>query len=69
MALAEPYLLQAPPEATIQNSVEHHCTCSVGIALFIDHQVSPDELLKRADHAMYEAKESGRNQIRLYRSL
>jgi len=45
---------------------EHHCTSSIGVCLFINHQESADELLKRADVAMYQAKNSGRNTIRFF---
>ncbi|WP_165873552.1 EAL domain-containing protein [Parasulfuritortus cantonensis] len=42
-------------------AVEHHATASIGIALFQDKTVGVDELLKRADLAMYQAKSAGRN--------
>ena len=38
----------------------------IGVALFIDHEISHDEILKRADAAMYLAKVAGRNSIRFY---
>jgi diguanylate cyclase (GGDEF)-like protein/PAS domain S-box-containing protein len=46
----------------------HGCTCtaSIGLALFNDHAFSTDELLKRADHAMYQAKAAGRDTLRLF---
>ena len=44
----------------------HHCTSSVGVTLFNDHPASPDELLKRADLAMYQAKAHGRNALRFF---
>ena len=40
-------------------------TTSVGIAVFPDHGSSLDSLLQAADAAVYEAKELGRNQVRL----
>ena len=43
-----------------------YSTPSIGITLFIDHQESVEELLKRADMAMYEAKAAGRNTIRFF---
>lgn len=41
----------------------HHSTTSIGIALFADHKESIDELMKRANLAMYQAKASGRNSL------
>ena len=46
--------------------VEHHCTASIGVAVFVNQQNSQEEIIGWADAAMYQAKESGRNQIRLY---
>ncbi|MDO9197090.1 EAL domain-containing protein, partial [Rhodoferax sp.] len=45
---------------------EHHSTPSIGITLFHDHLLSIDELLKRADLAMYQAKAAGRNTLRFF---
>jgi len=45
---------------------EHRSTPSIGIALFADHQGTMDELLKRADLAMYQAKAAGRNTLRFF---
>jgi diguanylate cyclase (GGDEF)-like protein/PAS domain S-box-containing protein len=45
---------------------QHHTTPSIGVALF-DKSVSDiDELLKRADLAMYQAKAAGRNATRFF---
>lgn len=53
-SLSMPYLLR---------KLEHHSSCSIGISLFRSNEVSVDDLLKRADTAMYEAKNSGRNTL------
>src|SRR5690554_2207557 len=45
-----------------------HVTASIGIALIPDHGASPDDLLKRADIALYRAKDSGRNRLHMFRS-
>ncbi len=45
---------------------EHHSTPSIGIALFHDQLSSVDDLLKRADLAMYQAKAAGRNTLRFF---
>jgi diguanylate cyclase (GGDEF)-like protein/PAS domain S-box-containing protein len=43
-------------------------TPSIGVALIPDHGNNPADLLKRADIALYRAKDSGRNAIQLFRS-
>ncbi len=45
---------------------EFHSTPSIGISLFLSNETSIDELLKRADVAMYQAKDAGRNAIRFF---
>lgn len=45
---------------------EHHSTCSIGATLFIDHEAGVEAILKQADIAMYQAKDSGRNAIRFF---
>lgn len=44
----------------------HRTTASIGAALFREKHDSVDELLKRADIAMYQAKASGRNAVRFF---
>jgi diguanylate cyclase (GGDEF)-like protein len=41
-------------------------SASIGIALFSGQEEAVDDLLKRADLAMYQAKDSGRNTLRFY---
>ncbi|MEJ2032329.1 MAG: sensor domain-containing diguanylate cyclase [Deltaproteobacteria bacterium] len=41
-------------------------TCSIGISLYPDHGADIDTILKNADRAMYQAKQTGRNQYQLY---
>jgi diguanylate cyclase (GGDEF)-like protein len=42
-------------------------TISIGIALFPEHAESAEELVSRADAAMYQAKRGGKNGWRIYR--
>ncbi|HZG56440.1 EAL domain-containing protein [Paenibacillus sp.] len=42
-------------------------TTSVGVSVFPEHGRDAQTLLKHADHAMYQAKQSGRNGYRLFR--
>ncbi len=44
----------------------HHTSCSIGIALYAGDVHGPEELLKRGDLAMYEAKAQGRNTVRFF---
>ncbi|MDT7519291.1 EAL domain-containing protein [Rhodoferax sp. TBRC 17660] len=41
-------------------------SCSVGVALFPDDALDQDELMRRADAAMYEAKSAGRDMARFF---
>ena len=65
--LADPYVITLNSDATRpEQTIEHRCTASIGIALFLGMENSEDEVLKRADVAMYEAKDAGRNLVRFY---
>lgn len=68
IALSEPYRLTIRHDGKTDITVEHHCTASIGVALFIDHEASQGDILKRADAAMYQAKETGGNLIRFHAS-
>lgn len=52
--------------AFLLHDARHHCTPSIGIAVFNEQSGSVDEILKRADLAMYQAKASGRNTVRFF---
>ncbi len=56
-ALARPYALAG---------THHTSTPSIGITLFADEGLSVDEVLKRADVAMYQSKAAGRNTLQFY---
>ncbi len=66
--LAEPYVLKIQHEGKAETTAEYHCTSSIGVVLFINHEASAEEFLKRADMAMYQAKKAGRNLIWFYDS-
>ncbi|MBC7918970.1 MAG: EAL domain-containing protein [Rhodoferax sp.] len=44
----------------------YHSSPSIGITLFFQNQNTVDELLKRADLAMYQSKAAGRNTLRFF---
>ncbi|WP_349590288.1 bifunctional diguanylate cyclase/phosphodiesterase [Vogesella oryzagri] len=45
---------------------DYHSTPSIGIAMFADGQHNGDELMKRADLALYSAKAAGRNAVHFF---
>jgi diguanylate cyclase (GGDEF)-like protein/PAS domain S-box-containing protein len=66
VALAEPYVLQLHLQGRAKGTVTHHCTSSIGVVIFMNHEISPDDILKDADLAMYQAKDAGRNAVRFF---
>jgi diguanylate cyclase (GGDEF)-like protein/PAS domain S-box-containing protein len=67
-ALSKPYSLTFKREGEANTIVEHHCTASIGVAMFIAHEAGQDDIFEWADTAMYEAKDAGRNLIRFHDS-
>jgi EAL domain-containing protein (putative c-di-GMP-specific phosphodiesterase class I) len=45
---------------------EMHITASIGITIYPFDDVEPENLLRNADTAMYEAKQAGKNDFRFY---
>ena len=64
--LAEPFVLTVERENEPPLVIEHGCTASIGVVLFINHESTLDEIIKWADLAMYQAKDAGRNNIRFH---
>ena len=62
--LDKPHMLKFKQEGKAETTLEHHCTSSIGVVLFLNHEAGKEEILKRADMAMYQAKEAGGNLIR-----
>jgi diguanylate cyclase (GGDEF)-like protein len=48
------------------DGMEHYSTPSIGVAIFDRAPLSVDEVLRRADLAMYQAKAAGRNGVSLF---
>jgi diguanylate cyclase (GGDEF)-like protein/PAS domain S-box-containing protein len=53
------------PEISIEGHLVH-VTASVGVCIYPDFASDAKHLLKRADSAMYAAKENGRNQFQIF---
>lgn len=64
-SLSEPYLLAITAQED-QRAVEYRCTCSLGVTLFPKEKDSVEDMFRRADMAMYQAKDAGRNTIRFF---
>ncbi|MCS6972058.1 MAG: diguanylate cyclase, partial [Leptospiraceae bacterium] len=58
--------LSLPVALTGRGLGDYEGTCSIGIALFRGSESSVDEILRRAEVAMYHAKSDGRNLYRFY---
>ena len=63
--LAAAYHLNVTPTGQAITMVEHLGSASIGVGMFVNHEVGKAEILKRADMAMYQAKEAGRNLVRI----
>jgi len=59
-------LLRLITEPVNLNGYQYRCAASIGITLFSGAEQSSEELLRRADTAMYEAKSAGRGMIRFH---
>jgi len=67
--LSAAYRLPLARKGQADAVVEHYCTVSIGVTLFINHEASEDDILKQADQAMYQAKEAGRDTVHFYAAL
>jgi len=57
VALSQPYFLK---------DHEHHSSPSIGVSIYLGSAETVEELMKQADMAMYQAKDSGRNTVRFF---
>ena len=59
-------ILQTLRETYQLGTMEHHTQASIGVATYQDASDGAEEILKRADTAMYRAKADGRNTVRFF---
>ena len=66
--LSQPYNVNLVHEEGNVETIIHHCTASIGVSLYTKDCVS-EGIFKRADKAMYKAKEKGRNRIEFFEGV
>jgi diguanylate cyclase (GGDEF)-like protein/PAS domain S-box-containing protein len=64
--LSDIYTLEKMDRIGRIDYVTHHCTASIGVVMLSREDTSPDDLIKWADAAMYQAKSLGRNQVQFF---
>ncbi|MDX8399099.1 MAG: EAL domain-containing protein [Gallionellaceae bacterium] len=57
VSLSQPYLLK---------DHEHHSSPSIGVSMYLGSEETAEVLMKQADMAMYQVKDSGRNAVRFF---
>jgi diguanylate cyclase (GGDEF)-like protein/PAS domain S-box-containing protein len=65
-SVSRPYRLTISTEDSSELMIEHVCSASIGICLFTGNALAAEDILNRADMAMYQVKQSGRNGIRFF---
>ena len=60
------HLLSATLQSYTLPNIELECTISMGVSFFPKHGQNLSELLRKADIALYKAKDAGRNQMVLF---
>ena len=64
--LAERLRKQLPREMALTKGVMHQLRWTAGLSVMHDKDTKPDDVLWRADQALFQAKEAGRNITRIY---
>ncbi len=64
--LAKPYVIECNGEEIVE-TVTHHCTASIGLYVFSYEKEDKMTIFSKADTAMYEAKQTGRNRVVCYK--
>lgn len=59
-------LLQRFNDPYIHKNMQFYCTASMGLSIYPEDSLLPDDILKNAEQAMYVAKQEGRNRVRYF---
>jgi diguanylate cyclase (GGDEF)-like protein len=66
ISLAEPYQLKVTQLGRGDTMVVHRCSVSIGVVVFVNHELNQTDIMKCADAAMYQAKKMGRNSVQCH---
>jgi len=66
ISLGMPYMLKILREGKAKSMIEYSCTSSIGVMMFLDHEIDHKDIFTYADIAMYKAKDAGGNQVHFY---
>jgi diguanylate cyclase (GGDEF)-like protein/PAS domain S-box-containing protein len=66
LSIGKPFHLTVQRDGQTDASIVHQCSTSIGVVMFSQTDTSPDDILKWADEAMYQAKKAGRNTVRFH---
>ena len=61
--VSRPYQLQSNQANASETDIVHQCSASIGVIAFDSAELAPEDIIKKADASMYQAKRMGRNQI------
>lgn len=64
--IEQPCRLSLVQESAMMETIDYQCSASIGVALFSGTGLSKTDVIRKADEAMYHAKQKGRNSISLY---
>jgi len=64
--IEQPCRLSLVQERAIMETIDYQCSASIGVVLFSGAGLRKTDVIRKADEAMYEAKQKGRNRISLY---
>ena len=62
-------ILLACAEPVLVDGIMLQMSASIGMTIYPQDDVAPDQLIRHADRAMYEAKQAGRNRVALFDSM
>lgn len=66
ISLGMPYMLKILREGKTESMIEYSCTSSIGVMMFLDHEIDHKDIFTYADIAMYKAKDAGGNQVQFF---